>query len=75
MELDYPRRSSPSPAIRKQNEELKSRYNISGFPTVLILDPNGAVLAKTGYNKNPSEWIRNVEAQLAPKVPSDFVGN
>ncbi len=47
--LDYPR-SKPQPdAIKAQNEKLSRQYNIEGFPTVLILNPDGKLVEQTGY--------------------------
>ena len=66
LELDFPRKSTVSLAIREQNEMLKSRYNVSSFPTVLILDAAGNVRAKMGYErgKSPSEWVQLAESRL-----------
>jgi protein disulfide-isomerase len=64
LELDYPRRGIQDSEIKKQNTELKERYEISSYPTVLFLDQRGTVLGKMGYVNNPSEWISSVEKQL-----------
>ena len=48
--IDSPRdKSLLSEKAAKQNPELKSKYKISGFPTVLIMDADGEVIEKTGY--------------------------
>ncbi len=39
----------PKSASKQQNEQLKNKYHINGFPTVIVLDPNENVLGKTGY--------------------------
>ncbi|MGN0835552.1 MAG: thioredoxin family protein [Candidatus Spyradosoma sp.] len=50
--VDSPRdKKLLSPAAAKQNAELVERYGIRGFPTVLILTPEGDELAKTGYRR------------------------
>ena len=41
VELDFPRRKAQPPATRKQNEELAERYEIEGFPTVIVLNGEG----------------------------------
>jgi protein disulfide-isomerase len=66
LELDYPRKGSQSAAIKQQNEMLKSRYNISSYPTVLILDAAGNVHAKMGYEqgKTPAQWVQIAESRL-----------
>ncbi|MFZ4395748.1 MAG: thioredoxin family protein [Kiritimatiellia bacterium] len=46
---DYPRRKKLSAKTQKQNEGLQGKYQIQGFPTVLLLDAEGKVLEQTGY--------------------------
>ncbi|MFK7765747.1 MAG: thioredoxin family protein [Mariniblastus sp.] len=58
LELDYPRPSRQSAAIKKQNQRLKNKYQITGYPTVLFLNPDGDVLGKLGYQNNPTPWIK-----------------
>jgi len=65
VELDYPKRGIQSPAIRRQNAELKDRYAIKGYPTVLLLDSEGERLGKLGYMKSPSDWISKAESFLS----------
>ena len=50
VEADFPN-SKPQPAsLQKANKELSKKYNISGFPTLVILDGSGKVLGKEeGY--------------------------
>lgn len=57
LELDYPKRSIQSSAIRKQNKRLAERYKIRSYPTVLFLGTDGEVLGKLAYMKNPADWI------------------
>ncbi len=46
---DFPS-SKPQPAAEaKQNRELAERYGVSMFPTVVLLDKDGAALAQAGY--------------------------
>lgn len=63
-ELDYPRGTMQNPTIKAANAQLKSKYNIQGFPTVLIINEDGAVMAKSGYGKDVSEWIAGIEGQM-----------
>lgn len=65
LECDFPRsRPLPSEVIR-QNEELAERYQIRGFPTILVLDDQGRVLASSGYQRGgAAAWIANLERDL-----------
>ena len=56
VEVDYPQRKQQSAALKAQNEKLSSKYGIDekGFPTIVLLDPNGKVLREfTGYDGAP----------------------
>lgn len=52
---DFPRRKEQSATVQKQNEALSERYDIQGFPTVLLLDAGGNVVARTGYKPGGAE--------------------
>ncbi len=41
VEIDFPRRKSLSIETRKQNQELAERYQIEGFPTLVVLNGEG----------------------------------
>lgn len=53
--LDFPRAKPQSEAIKKQNEKLSQKYGIEGFPTILLLDAEGRVLGRTGYQPGGAE--------------------
>lgn len=73
LELDFPHHSRQNAAIKAQNERLQEKYKVSGFPTVLILSPDGHVQAKMGYEKDPHQWIGSLESKLANRPSStDF---
>jgi thioredoxin-related protein len=46
---DFPRSKKQDEKIKKQNNELMKKHKIKGFPTVLLMDAEGKVLATTGY--------------------------
>jgi thioredoxin-related protein len=46
---DFPSGTKLPDALAKQNERLASEYGVQGFPTVLLLDATGKVMARTGY--------------------------
>lgn len=41
VEIDFPRRKPQSVEIRKQNQELAERYQVEGFPTLVVLNGEG----------------------------------
>lgn len=48
MEVDIPNRNDFDAQLRVRNEQLCVRYNVQGFPTALILSPQGDVIG--GFN-------------------------
>ncbi|MFT4538154.1 MAG: thiol-disulfide isomerase/thioredoxin [Planctomycetota bacterium] len=66
--LDFPRAEAlkakvPNP---RRNEELKSKYEVSGFPTILLLTPDGELLGRTGYEAGgPKPYVASLEKMLA----------
>lgn len=47
--IDFPRELPQSEALAEANQRHAEHYRVQGFPAVLLLDPNGAVLFRTGY--------------------------
>ncbi len=47
--LDFPRRTPQPATVKAQNERLSRQYGVEGFPTVLILNPEGNLVEQTGY--------------------------
>lgn len=41
VEIDVPRRKDFSPELLKKNEELCAQYDVTGFPTVMVMTPQG----------------------------------
>ncbi len=49
VELDYPHAKKLPDDVQAQNKKLAKEYKILGYPTVLLLDAEGQVIAHTGY--------------------------
>lgn len=49
VELDFPMNSELPAQLKDQNAQLKQRYGVTGYPTVILLDASGGFLAETGY--------------------------
>jgi len=47
--VDFPRKKPQSDEIKKQNNDLAGKFDVQGFPTILLLDAEGKVLARTSY--------------------------
>jgi thioredoxin-related protein len=49
LELDYPRRNGPkwnsqSVELKSQNAQLQEEFQVEGFPTLVVLSPEGKML-------------------------------
>ena len=56
--LDFPQTTKLEKSLEKQNQALAKKYKVRGFPTVLILNSNGEVVEKTGYQKGgPKKYV------------------
>jgi protein disulfide-isomerase len=65
VELDFPKRKPQSDELKKQNSGLMKTYGVSGFPTVLILSPQGDVVARTGYRRGGAEdYVKYLEGVI-----------
>jgi thioredoxin-related protein len=49
VELDFPRFKQQSDAVKKQNQQLASEYQIEGFPTLIVLNAAGKKVGELGY--------------------------
>ena len=62
LELDFPRgrRNLPQKQI-----ELARKFNIKGYPTVILMDSSTNKIAKTGYEAmSPEQYVDHVKALL-----------
>ena len=64
--IDFPReKSEQSQALQKQNNALAKQYAVRGFPTVLLLNQEGALIEKTGYQRGGAEnYIDHIKALI-----------
>ena len=61
VELDYPHEKKLSEDFQQQNKALSEHYKIEGFPTILMMDAGGQVIAKTGYRAGgPEEYVKHL---------------
>ena len=47
--VDFPRRIEQTREQKQQNWNLATKYGIQGYPTIIILSPDGELVGKTGY--------------------------
>jgi len=63
--LDFPRRKPQARKLRAQNQMLKNKYGVRGFPTVIILSPKGELAGRTGYRPGgPKPYVGHLKALI-----------
>ena len=63
VELDFPRGKPQTAELRKQNRELTQKYEIVGFPTIVVLSADGQELWRyPGYfTDGPAAFIAELQ--------------
>lgn len=64
VKLDFPSdKSKQTKDEIEQNEKLKSKFGVSGFPSIYICDQQGRPFAKTGYQAGgPKKYLAHVKS-------------
>jgi len=56
VEIDFPNSKPQSAELKAANKELAKKFEIKGYPTVVVLDANGKeVFKKVGYGGTPAK--------------------
>ena len=68
LKIDFPRNKWQTPAERKANMDLARKYGVQGYPTILLLNSKGDVIARTGYRRGgAAAYIRHLQKLLKAK--------
>ena len=47
--VDFPRKKKQTMGLKQRNRGLATKYGIQGYPTIIIISPDGELVGKTGY--------------------------
>ena len=62
LEIDFPRRKEQPADQKVQNQELADRFQIQGFPTIIVLDGDGKKVGELGYTPGgPAAFIAELD--------------
>lgn len=62
VELDFPRQTYIAPQTKKQNLEMQQKYQVEGYPTIIVLDSTGKQVGQLGYMEGgPKAFIAALE--------------
>jgi protein disulfide-isomerase len=68
VKLDFPMRKKLTQAEALQNEELRKKYEVEGFPTILLLDTDENLLMVTGYQAGgPVKYVEHLKEGIDQK--------
>jgi len=68
--VDFPRAKEQTEELKQQNLDLARKYEIKGYPTIIVLSPDGKTAGKTGYLQGgPWEYARHLK-----KIIEDYKG-
>jgi protein disulfide-isomerase len=64
VELDFPNAKSQPAEVKQQNQKLQAEYKIEGYPTVIVLNPDGKEVARwVGFQPGgPKALIAKIDA-------------
>ena len=66
LKVDFPQSKELSNEIKKQNGLLEDKYNVDGFPTVLILDKEGEIVDRMGYQEGgPIPYVDTIKKSIS----------
>ena len=61
VQLDFPHEKQLPDELKAQNAKLAKQYKIRGYPTILLLDPEGEVVVQTGYQAGgPEKYVAHL---------------
>ena len=71
--VDFPQdKSKQSKVLQAQNEALAKQYKVKGFPTVIILSPEGRLVDRTGYQRGgATAYIKHIKSLISNDTASE----
>ncbi len=65
VKIDFPRSIQQSPATVYYNRQLAERFGVKGFPTIVLLDSKGYIVATTGYREGgAAAYVSHLQSLL-----------
>jgi len=63
--LDFPKDIEQTQEIKEYNNTLAQKYGIQGFPTILLIDGQGKLVAQTGYQPGGAvKYVEHIKSYL-----------
>ena len=66
--VDFPKKKKLSTKQSEKNQALATIHGVQGYPTVLLMDSEGKVIGRTGYQPGGSEaYVKMLQGMIAGK--------
>ncbi|MBN1327403.1 MAG: thioredoxin family protein [Candidatus Cloacimonetes bacterium] len=63
VKLDYPRNIAQSDETKLYNNQMMAKYQVKGFPTIVLLDSKGKEIGRTGYKPGgPAVYVTHLQS-------------
>jgi len=63
--LDFPKDIEQTQETKEYNNKLAQKYGIQGFPTILLIDSQGKLVAQTGYQPGGAvKYVEHIKSYL-----------
>jgi len=63
--LDFPKDIEQTQETKEYNNKLAQKYGIQGFPTILLIDGQGKLVAQTGYQPGGAvKYVEHIKSYL-----------
>jgi len=63
LEVDFPQTKQLPANVKAQNVRLQSKYKIEGYPTIIVLNPEGKKVGELGYQPGgPKAFIAALDS-------------
>lgn len=65
VEVDFPQRKKQSEAVKAANRELKEKFKVTGYPTLILLDSEGRKLGEPGFDQDAASLVKEIQTLAA----------
>jgi protein disulfide-isomerase len=62
--VDFPKETPQSPQVKKQNQALKDKYNVKGYPNMLLLSSTGEVIDRFAGYHGKEKWQKRLQEAM-----------
>ena len=72
VEMDFPQnKEGLTPEIQKYRQDIATKYDIKGYPSIILTDSTGQPLARTGFKSGDADsYLAHLDEILADSVKS-----